>query len=58
MGEVIGELKRRGLRGDVKVIVGGHAVTGEFAREIGADGSGRDAIDGLKKCLVFVGAER
>jgi methanogenic corrinoid protein MtbC1 len=58
MGEVIGELERRGLRGDVKVIVGGHAVTEEFAREIGADGYGRDAIDGLKKCLAFVGAER
>ena len=58
MGEVIEELKRRGLRGDVKVIVGGHAVTEEFAREIGADGYGRDAIDGLKKCLAFVGVER
>ncbi|MGA2933842.1 MAG: cobalamin-dependent protein [Methanomicrobiales archaeon] len=56
MGEVIEELKRRGLREDVKVIVGGHAVTEEFAREIGADAYGRDAIDGLKKCLAFVGA--
>ncbi|MDD1669223.1 MAG: cobalamin-dependent protein [Methanomicrobiales archaeon] len=58
MGEVIGELKRRGLREDVKVIVGGHAVTEEFAREIGADGYGRDAIDGLKKCLSFTGVDR
>jgi methanogenic corrinoid protein MtbC1 len=58
MGEVIGELKRRGLREDVKVIVGGHAVTGEFAREIEADAYGRDAIDGLKKCLALIGAER
>jgi 5-methyltetrahydrofolate--homocysteine methyltransferase len=58
MGDVIEELKRRGLREKVKVIVGGHAVTEEFAREIGADGYGRDAIDGLKKCLAFVGVER
>jgi 5-methyltetrahydrofolate--homocysteine methyltransferase len=58
MGEVIEELKRRGLRGDVKVIVGGHAVTEEFAIGIGADAYGRDAIDGLKKCLAFVGGER
>jgi len=58
MGEVIGELERRGLRGGVKVIVGGHAVTEEFARGIGADAWGRDALDGLKKCLAFVGVER
>jgi methanogenic corrinoid protein MtbC1 len=56
MGEVIGELERRGLRERVKVIVGGHAVTEEFAREIGADAYGRDAVDGLKRCLAFVGA--
>ncbi|HTY52547.1 MAG TPA: cobalamin-dependent protein [Methanomicrobiales archaeon] len=54
MREVLEELGRRGLRDRVKVIVGGHAVTGEFAREIGADAYGRDAIDGLKKCLAFV----
>lgn len=57
MGEVIEELNRRGLRQGVKVIVGGHAVTEEFAREIGADAYGRDAIDGLKKCLSFVGED-
>jgi len=55
MREVLEELERRGLRDKVKVIVGGHAVTEEFAREIGADAYGRDAIDGLKKCLAFVG---
>jgi 5-methyltetrahydrofolate--homocysteine methyltransferase len=58
MREVLEELRRRGLRQKVRVIVGGHAVTGEFAREIGADAYGRDAVDGLKKCLAFVGAER
>jgi len=56
MGEVLAELGRRGLRRQVKVIVGGHAVTEEFAREIGADAWGRDAVDGLRKCLAFVGA--
>jgi trimethylamine corrinoid protein len=56
MGEVIRKLEETGLRQRVKVIVGGHAVTEEFAREIGADAYGRDAIDGLKKCLSFVGA--
>jgi len=56
MGEVLRELTARGLRDRVKVIVGGHAVTEEFAREIGADAYGRDAVDGLKKCLAFIGA--
>lgn len=56
IGEVLEELGKRGLRQDVMVIVGGHAVTEEFAREIGADAYGQDAIDGLKKCLSFVGA--
>jgi methanogenic corrinoid protein MtbC1 len=56
MGEVLGELERRGIRRDVKVIVGGRAVTEEFAREIGADAYGRDAIDGLRKCLSLIGA--
>jgi corrinoid protein of di/trimethylamine methyltransferase len=39
----IGELKKRGLRGSVKVIVGGTAVTEEWAKEIGADGYAADA---------------
>ena len=58
MGEVLEELANRGLRQGVKVIVGGHAVTAEFAREIGADAYGKDAVDGLKRCLSFVGAGR
>lgn len=40
--DVIEELKRRGLRDKYIVMVGGGAVTPEWAREIGADGSGED----------------
>lgn len=54
MSEVILGLERAGLRGTVRVIVGGHAVTGEFARSIGADAYGRDCIDGLRKCRGFM----
>ena len=43
MGEVIEALKEAGLRDRVKVMVGGAAVTDEFAAHIGADGYGRDA---------------
>ncbi|MBN2514911.1 MAG: corrinoid protein [Deltaproteobacteria bacterium] len=37
MGEVIEELKAAGLRDTVKVLIGGAAVSDDFAREIGAD---------------------
>jgi methanogenic corrinoid protein MtbC1 len=36
--KVIESLKNKGIRGKVKVMVGGAAVTEEFARDIGADG--------------------
>jgi 5-methyltetrahydrofolate--homocysteine methyltransferase len=54
MKEVMQELKLTGLRDTVRVIVGGHAVTGEYARSIGADAYGRDCIDGLRKCREFM----
>ena len=37
MGEVIEALKENGLRDKVKVLIGGAAVSDEYAREIGAD---------------------
>jgi corrinoid protein of di/trimethylamine methyltransferase len=49
MGEVIKKLDEKGLRRDVKVIVGGCPVTQEFADEIGADAVGFDAQDALRK---------
>jgi methanogenic corrinoid protein MtbC1 len=51
MRNVIDALKSAGLRDKVKVIVGGAPVTGEFAREIGADAYGRDAVDAVEKCI-------
>jgi len=38
LGKVINSLKEEGLRNQVKVMVGGAAITREFARKIGADG--------------------
>lgn len=43
-GEVIKMLGARGLRGAVKVLVGGAPTTPEWAREIGADGHGENAV--------------
>lgn len=45
---VIKELEKRGLRNKVYVLVGGAAVTHEFAKKIGADGYGKDAIETIK----------
>lgn len=45
---VIEELEKRGLRSSVKVVVGGAAVTREFAREIRADGWAPNAIEAVK----------
>jgi methanogenic corrinoid protein MtbC1 len=48
VGRVIEELERRGLRGSSKVIVGGAALTEEFAREAGADAFAPDAVTGTE----------
>jgi corrinoid protein of di/trimethylamine methyltransferase len=44
---VIEALDRDGLRPRVKAIIGGAAVTGKWATEIGADGYARNAMDAL-----------
>jgi len=48
MKEVIDELKKRGLRDKVFVIIGGAATSEDFAKEIGADAWAKDAIEALK----------
>jgi len=46
IGRVIEELKRQNLRDRVKVIIGGAALTQEFAKEVGADAFAPDAVTG------------
>lgn len=51
MGEIIEALKEAGLRESVKVLIGGAAISEEFAQEIGADAyctDGFQAIDILR----------
>lgn len=43
MKDTIGLLEKEGLRGSLKIIVGGAPVTADFAEEIGADGWAPDA---------------
>jgi len=53
MGDVINGLEAAGIRGNLKVIVGGAPVTKPFAKSIGADAYATDAIQGLKICNAW-----
>ncbi len=56
MGKVIEKMKEKGLRRNVKIIVGGCPVTQEFADEIGADAVGfnaKDAVTKVKRLLDY-----
>lgn len=47
LGKVIGELVTRGLRNQVKVIIGGAALSQKTAQDISADAFAPDAITGI-----------
>jgi dimethylamine corrinoid protein len=47
VGKVIQELAKRGLRDGVKVIIGGAALTEQFATDVAADAFAPDAITGI-----------
>jgi len=51
---VIAELKKEGLRDQVKVIIGGAAVTEDFAKEVEVDGYAVDATQGVNKCKALL----
>jgi len=55
MKDVVDLLVGLGLRDKFAVIVGGAAVTPEFAKEIGADGYGRTAADAIQVCKTVLG---
>ncbi len=55
MENIINELKKAGLRNNVKVIIGGAPITEDYAKRIGADGYGKDAVAGVDICKVWVG---
>ncbi|MBN2185960.1 MAG: corrinoid protein [Dehalococcoidia bacterium] len=48
MGDTIQAITESGLRDSVKIIVGGAAVSKEFAESIGADGYGADGFDAVR----------
>jgi 5-methyltetrahydrofolate--homocysteine methyltransferase len=49
MRDTVQALKDAGLRDKVRVLIGGAPVTEDYAKEIGADGYGRDAATGADK---------
>ena len=53
---VIEELKSRGSRDKIKVIVGGAALTAQFARDVGADAFAADAVTGTDIIKEWVAA--
>jgi len=54
MKEVIEGLDKARLREEVKVIVGGAPIDEQFARNVGADAYGRDAVSGVEECKRLI----
>lgn len=57
MKRVIDALKREGLRDSVRVMIGGRAVSQEYAKEMGADAFGANAVDAVRLAVEWVGGE-
>ena len=53
--DVIDALEDVGLRGKIKVMVGGAPVTQEWVRQIGADGYSEDAIGAARLAKALLG---
>ena len=52
----IERLDQAGARSDLKVLIGGNAVTHEFARQVGADCAALDAVQGVEFCRRVIKA--
>ena len=55
MRRAIEALDQAGLRGRVKILVGGAPVTPQFAAEVGADGSGENAVEAVAAARKALG---
>jgi 5-methyltetrahydrofolate--homocysteine methyltransferase len=54
MAESILALDHAGLRGSIRILVGGAAVTSRSAEEMGADAYSANIMDCLKACHAFM----
>ena len=57
MGRTIQAFEDAGLRGEVRIMVGGAPLSQEFADDMGADGYGRDAMDCVALAKRLLGSE-
>jgi dimethylamine corrinoid protein len=55
--DVVQEVERQGLKGKIKVMVGGGPVTAEWAKSIGADGYGHDAAEAVLEAKRLLGTK-
>jgi 5-methyltetrahydrofolate--homocysteine methyltransferase len=55
MERAIQEIGKKGLRKDLKIMVGGAPVSKTFAKEIGADGHGADAAQAVELAKRLMG---
>jgi methanogenic corrinoid protein MtbC1 len=53
--DIIQQCQEKGLRGGMKIMVGGVPTSQAFADEVGADAWGKDALDSVTKALQLVG---
>jgi len=53
---VVDMLEEAKIRDDVRVLIGGNAVTKEFAEEVGADAAALNAIEGVNLCKGWIKA--
>jgi len=53
--DIIKQCQEKGLRGTMKIMVGGVPTSQAFADEVGADAWGKDALDSVSKALQLVG---
>jgi methanogenic corrinoid protein MtbC1 len=51
--QIVETLAARGKRDNTFILVGGGPVTPKWAKEIGADGYGRDAKDAVELCRLM-----
>jgi len=57
MKKVVEELRRKGLRDSVKIMIGGRAVSSRLAAEIGADAYGANAVEAVRLASKWVGGD-
>lgn len=54
MRNLVAAIQQAGLRQQVRVLIGGAPVTLEFAKEIGADGYGRNAVEAVSSARLLL----